>query len=73
MPPLSICAQTTPGGDGQRAIASDALYQLSDGGMPFKYHPVRAIGTSIVSLMPKKLAFVMFSAAMLTCWIRTDA
>ncbi len=54
---------------GQRALSGLPIYALSDGRMPFKYHPVWAVVFSPVSLLPEKLAYVLFNMAMLGCWI----
>ncbi len=53
---------------GERALSGMPIYVLWDGRMPFKYHPVWAVVFSPVSLLPEKLAYVLFNAAMLGCW-----
>jgi hypothetical protein len=54
---------------GERALSGVPIYLLSDGRMPFKYHPVWAVVFSPVSLLPEKLAYVLFNMAMLGCWM----
>jgi len=54
---------------GQRALSGSPIYLFSDGWMPFKYHPVWAAIALPVSLLPERLAFALFNAAMLGCWV----
>lgn len=54
---------------GERALSSLPIYVLSDGRMPFKYHPVWAVVFSPISLLPENLAYVLFNMAMLGCWM----
>ena len=54
---------------GRRVLSGVPIYQLSDGSMPFKYHPAWAIAFSDISLLPENLAYLLFNALMLCCWI----
>jgi hypothetical protein len=54
---------------GERGLSGASIYRFSDGYMPFKYHPVWAVVFAPVSLLPEKLAYVLFNAVMVSCWI----
>ena len=53
---------------GQRALSGAPIYLMTDGWLPFKYHPAWAVVFSALSLLPEKAAFVLFNTTMLGCW-----